>query len=81
MQAGAAEPVLPGRRRSAPSGGSNVHEVTSVRGSPGAGPPQAGTTPSGGSNVHEVTSVGAIDHWPRMYLLTARLCSSRLLLK
>jgi primosomal protein N' (replication factor Y) len=28
--AGAAEPALPGRRRSAPSGGSDVHEVTSV---------------------------------------------------
>ncbi len=28
--AGAAEPALPGRRRSAPSGGSEVHEVTSV---------------------------------------------------
>jgi hypothetical protein len=30
LQAGAAEPALPGRRRSAPSGGSAVHEVTSV---------------------------------------------------
>ena len=28
--AGAAEPALPGRRRSAPTGGSEVHEVTSV---------------------------------------------------
>ena len=30
FQAGATEPALPGRRRSAPSGGSEVHEVTSV---------------------------------------------------
>src|SRR5689334_13787983 len=29
-QAGAAEPALPGRRRSAPSGGSALHEVKSV---------------------------------------------------
>ena len=28
--AGAAEPALPGRRRSAPSGGSVLHEVKSV---------------------------------------------------
>ena len=30
MQAGAAEPALPGRRRSAPLGGSALHEVKSV---------------------------------------------------
>ncbi|MDO9258854.1 MAG: primosomal protein N' [Polaromonas sp.] len=30
LSAGAAEPALPGRRRSAPPGGSDVHEVTSV---------------------------------------------------
>ncbi|WP_394756292.1 glycosyltransferase, partial [Rhodoferax sp.] len=43
----------------APSGGSAVHEVTSV-GVAGrrAGPPQARPAPSGGSAVHEVTSVG-----------------------
>jgi len=30
IPAGAAEPALPGRRRSAPSGGSAVREATSV---------------------------------------------------
>ena len=56
-----------GRRRSAPSGGSAVHEVTSV----GAASSPAGaaepalpgrrrSAPSGGSEPHEVGSVGAI---------------------
>jgi hypothetical protein len=45
----------------APSGGSAVHEVTSVgaRHFP-AGPSQGAKAPSGGSAVHEVTSVGAM---------------------
>ena len=51
-------PLLGGK---APSGGSAVHEVTSVGAKHGrsAGPPQARPAPSGGSVVHEVTSVGA----------------------
>jgi aminoglycoside/choline kinase family phosphotransferase len=44
----------------APSGGSDVHEVTSVGAEPGDRPPLGGPAPSGGSDVHEVTSVGAI---------------------
>ncbi len=50
----AAEPKLP------PSGGSAVHEVTSVGAAAAPGRPKQGTAPSGGSKVHEVTSVGAI---------------------
>ncbi len=54
----AAAPSRP-KQGMAPSGGSAVHEVTSV-GVAGrrAGPPQARPAPSGGSAVHEVTSVG-----------------------
>ena len=44
----------------APSGGSAVHEVTSVGAMSAAGQPQGARAPSGGSAVHEVTSVGAI---------------------
>ena len=58
--------VGPPQASTAPSGGSAVHEVTSV-GAAGdvrrAGPPQASTAPSGGSAVHEVTSVGAPIWW------------------
>jgi len=45
----------------APSGGSEVHEVTSVGVFWGAaqGRPKQARAPSGGSEVHEVTSVGA----------------------
>ena len=52
------------REAAAPSGGSAVHEVTSV-GAPGraAGPPQGAAAPVGGSAVHEVTSVGASIWW------------------
>ena len=50
----------PPRASTAPSGGSEVHAVTSL----GAqrfreGPPQASTAPSGGSEVHAVASLGA----------------------
>jgi adenosylcobyric acid synthase len=44
----------------APSGGSAVHEVTSVGAQFPDGPPLGKLAPSGGSAVHEVTSVGAI---------------------
>jgi glutamyl-Q tRNA(Asp) synthetase len=48
----------------APSGGSEVHEVTNVGAiHSSAGPPQARRAPSGGSEVHEVTNVGAIPHY------------------
>jgi 4-hydroxy-3-methylbut-2-enyl diphosphate reductase len=44
----------------APTGGSAVHEVTSVGAAAAPGRPKQGTAPTGGSAVHEVTSVGAI---------------------
>ena len=52
----------PPQASTAPSGGSEVHEVTSVGAMTvrRAGPPQASTAPSGGSEAHEVTSVGAM---------------------
>jgi 4-hydroxy-3-methylbut-2-enyl diphosphate reductase len=43
----------------APTGGSAVHEVTSVGAAAAPGRPKQGTAPTGGSAVHEVTSVGA----------------------
>ncbi|WP_157045756.1 bifunctional folylpolyglutamate synthase/dihydrofolate synthase [Polaromonas sp. JS666] len=50
----------PPQGSTAPSGGSAVHEVTSVGAKVRrAGPPQASTAPSGGSAAHEVASVGA----------------------
>ena len=49
----------PPQASTAPRGGSEVHEVTSVGGQIfSAGPPQASTAPRGSSEVHEVTSVG-----------------------
>ena len=59
-----ASAAAPGRPKqgTAPSGGSAVHEVTSVGVVFAAAPgrPKQGTAPSGGSAVHEVTSVGVI---------------------
>src|SRR5690606_29996878 len=49
----------PPQGKSAPSGGSDVHAVTSVGADFSAGPPQGKTAPPGGSDVHAVTSVGA----------------------
>jgi pimeloyl-ACP methyl ester carboxylesterase len=50
----------PPQARPAPSGGSEVHEVTSVGAmSCSAGPPQARPAPSGGSALNEVKNVGA----------------------
>jgi MFS family permease len=54
----------PSQAKPAPSGGSDVHEVTSVGAQVSAGPPQARPAPSGGSDVHEVTSVGAVEARP-----------------
>ena len=55
--------AAPGRPKQArvPSGGSEVHEVTSVGALLSAAPgrPKQARAPSGGSEVHEVTSVGA----------------------
>ena len=45
-------------RHSAPSGGSAVHEVTSVGVRAAMNRFEQATAPSGGSAVHEVTSVG-----------------------
>ncbi len=54
-------PAGPSQGKLAPSGGSAVHEVTSVGGRQfPAGPSQGKLAPSGGSVVHEVTSVGVI---------------------
>jgi hypothetical protein len=51
----------PPKGAKAPSGGSVVHEVTSVGAlSSAARPPEGAKAPSGGSAVHEVTSVGAL---------------------
>ena len=50
----------PPQGANAPSGGSEVHEMTSVGAHVrDAGPPQGANAPSGGSEVHEMTSVGA----------------------
>ena len=50
----------PPRPSTAPSGGSAVHEVTSVGAAEQPkGRPERSSAPSGGSAVHEVTSVGA----------------------
>ncbi len=58
--AGAAEPASPGRRRSAPSGGSEPHAVGSVGAANEApGRPKRSSAPSGGSEPHAVGSVGA----------------------
>ena len=54
-------PAGPPQGKLAPSGGSVVHEVTSVGAQFPAGPPQGKLAPSGGSVVHEVTSVGAYE--------------------
>jgi 4-hydroxybenzoate polyprenyltransferase len=64
----AAEPALPGRRRSAPSGGSALREAKSVVGAPcsqaGAAEPalpgRRRSAPSGGSALREAKSVGAL---------------------
>ena len=56
--------AAPGRPKQAatPSGGSDVHAVTSVgaQAVPAPGRPKQAVTPSGGSAVHAVTSVGAL---------------------
>ena len=52
-------PAGPPQGKSAPSGGSAVHAVTSVGAAAAPGRPQQGMAPSGGSAVHAVTSVGA----------------------
>jgi hypothetical protein len=60
-RAGASPVAGPRQVGTTPSGGSAVHEVTSVGATSTAqGRPKLGTAPSGGSAVHEVTSVGAI---------------------
>jgi sulfate permease, SulP family len=68
LPAGAAEPASPGRRRSAPLGGSEPHAVGSV----GVGPSgRRRSAPSGGSEPHAVGSVGAtfLQECPQLKLL------------
>ncbi len=56
--------AAPGRPKQArtPSGGNEVHAVTSVGAFLAAAPgrPKQARTPSGGNEVHAVTSVGAL---------------------
>jgi sterol desaturase/sphingolipid hydroxylase (fatty acid hydroxylase superfamily) len=63
IKRGEANPSAAGPSQGAntPSGGSAVHEVTSVGAQhlSAAGPSQGASAPPGGSAVHEVTSVGA----------------------
>ena len=56
----------PGRpkEKSAPSGGSELHEVKSVGADFPPGRPKEKSAPSGGSELHEVKSVGAIQRPP-----------------
>jgi hypothetical protein len=55
--AGAAEPALPGRRRSGPRGGGRALHAVSNRGGQGhgAGPPRARPAPSGGRELREAS--------------------------